>query len=105
MPAASVPRWSKLPEATTPLPSAFVASVTRSDQVLRSVRPMPRFSTRQVTVTVPPDCALAAVPADITCRSAYGIGMMSTGAVLAALFDSRPFSNTWPAPSACTNSV
>ncbi len=98
--------WSKLPVATTLVPSLERATVTVSDQAMVLVLPMPLLLTVHVTTSGDPEDAVAGTVTSWTTRSAYGIGIRSSCAVAdAALFDSEPFSNTTPAASVMTKTV
>src|SRR3954451_5277992 len=98
--------WPKLAPAIAPVPSLERETVTVSDQVVRSVRPTPGVETVHVTWSSVPDCAVGGTVTAPSRRSAYGIGIRSSGAAAeAALFDSEPFSNTTPPASATTNTV
>src|SRR4051794_16397427 len=98
--------WSKAAVATTLPPSLDRATVTVSDQAMEFVRPMPSLLTVHVTSRSDPEDAVAGTVTSRTRRSAYGIGIRSSGEPAeATLFDSEPFSNTAPAASVTTKIV
>ena len=68
-----------------------------SDHDTVLVRPMPSLRTVHVTGSGAPEVPPAGTSSAVTTRSAYGIGITSSGSGAAAvLFASLPFSNTTP---------